>query len=121
MKGKKRGVGFKFAFDGVKDAFKSERNFKIHISVAVIVIVISLILKLNPMEWVSIILVIGFVLVSEMFNTSIELLLDYLNPEIHPSVKIIKDLSAGAVLIAAIIAVIIGILIFLPKFITIFI
>jgi len=69
------------------------------------------------LEWAAIILVIGFVLMAELFNSVIEKLIDYLKPEIHPAAKVIKDAAAGGVLIAAITAVIIGALIFIPKLI----
>lgn len=121
LKDKKKGIGFKYAFNGIKNAYLLERNFKIHTVFAIIIIVSSIVFGLTALEWVSILVVIGFVLVAEMFNTAIEHMLDYLNPSIHPSAKVIKDLSAGGVLIAAMIAVIVGLIIFIPKLIDIFI
>lgn len=115
MADKKKGIGLKHAWNGMKIAFKSEQNFRLHVLIGFIVIIAGFLFHLSIYEWVIILLVIGNVLVAEIFNSSIEKLLDYLNPAIHPSAKIIKDLSAGAVLITAVIAIIIGIIIFAPK------
>src|SRR5699024_12485109 len=79
------------------------------------IVIIGFIFKLNRFEWMSILIVIGLVIHAELLNTAIEKLLDYTKPEIHPKAKIIKDMAAGAVLIASIIAAIVGIIIFLPK------
>lgn len=120
MADKKKGIGFNHAWNGIKIAFKLERNFKIQIVIGLLVILAGTFFKLTTYEWINIILVIGFVLVAEMFNSAIEKLLDYLNPAIHPSAKVIKDLSAGAVLTSAFVAVVIGLTIFIPKLIYIF-
>lgn len=66
-------------------------------------------------EWAIVTIVIGIVLISEIFNSVIEQTIDHVKPEIHPTAKIIKDMAAAGVLVAAMIAIIIGILIFLPK------
>ena len=71
--------------------------------------------QLNSSEWLWIIAASGMVLGAELFNTAIEVLVDLVSPEIHPKAKIIKDVAAGAVLIAAFAAVLIGLIIFLPK------
>ncbi|MEI8123705.1 MAG: diacylglycerol kinase family protein [bacterium] len=63
-------------------------------------------------EWISLIIVAGLVLVSEAFNTAIEIDIDLTSPDFHPYAKDTKDVAAGAVLISAIIAIIVGILIF---------
>ncbi|WP_188453625.1 diacylglycerol kinase family protein [Virgibacillus oceani] len=118
-KSKKRSIGFIYAWNGLANMIKSERNFQIHIFSAVIVIVIGFIVRLSTLEWSIVLLVIGFVLVTEMVNTAIEKIIDYLKPDIHPDAKMIKDVAAGAVLVSAIIAAIVGFLIFLPKLISI--
>ncbi|WP_240510198.1 diacylglycerol kinase family protein [Virgibacillus profundi] len=120
MKGKKRSIGFSFAWNGIKTAVKTERNFKSHILAAIFVCISGLFFQLSKIEWVVILLVIGLVLVTELINTAIEKMIDYLKPDIHPSAKAIKDIAAGAVLIAAITAVLIGLIIFIPKIYTLF-
>lgn len=112
---KEKKIGFNYAWQGLKHVFKLELNFRIHLLIGLLVMIAGIILKLTLNEWLAVILVIGLVLVSEMFNTVVETLLDYLNPAIHPTAKIIKDISAGAVLVSALIAVIIGFIIFIPK------
>ncbi len=67
------------------------------------------------MEWIAIVFAIGFVFVVEVINTVIENITDFISPDENFSIKKIKDMSAGAVLISAIIAVVIGLIVFLPK------
>ena len=100
-------VGLRFVFD-------TQRNMRIHIVAAVLVISFGIYLKLTSLEMVIISLTIMSVIVSEVFNTAIELSLDFLNgKDHHPSVKLIKDIAAGGVLLASINAVIVGSIIFL--------
>lgn len=112
---KKKSIGFVFAWNGLVEMTKSERNFRIHILATIIVVLLGLFLKLSLIEWMIILIIIGIVLVAETTNTAVEKLIDYLKPDIHPSAKVIKDIAAGAVLIAAITAFIIGCLVFIPK------
>jgi diacylglycerol kinase len=120
LKGKKRNIGFQFAWSGLRSAFKTERNFTIHIFCAGFVVLAGFLLGMNKIEWMILILTINAVLVSELFNTAIETLIDYLKPEVHPSAKFIKDVAAGAVLICVISSVIIGCLLFFPKILAFF-
>lgn len=115
LNGKKGNVGFSFAWNGLKEVVKTERNFRIHLVATLLVIILCISFDLVYLEWAVICLVIGLVLIAEMINSAIEKMLDYLNPSIHPQAKIIKDIAAGAVLLAAIIATVIGLIIFLPK------
>ncbi|WP_245843792.1 diacylglycerol kinase family protein [Oceanobacillus rekensis] len=115
MKDKRRRIGFSYAWNGIKEIYKTEYNFRIHLIAAVLAIVAGFTFHLSNMEWAIIVLVIGLVLMAELINSVIEKMIDYLKPEIHPSAKIIKDVAAGVVLITAIIALIVGLLIFLPK------
>lgn len=115
MKRKKHSIGFGFAYNGLKEIMRNERNFKIHLCATLLVLLTGIILKLSLIEWSILIIVVGFVLVAELINSAIERIIDYLKPEIHPAAKVIKDVGAGAVLMAVITSVIIGALIFLPK------
>lgn len=117
MEDKKRGIGLRFAIDGLKTVFKSERNFQIHVIAFITVLLCSLIFQLTFIEWCFIIIVSCLVFILEIMNSVIELTIDYLNPTIHPTVKKIKDMSASAVLVATICAIIIGLIIFIPKLI----
>lgn len=105
---------FRFAFAGIKVGMK-ERNMRIHITCAIIVIIAGIFTHLSAVEWLILILTISLVIGMEMVNTAIENVVDLVSPEYHPLAKVAKDVAAGAVLVFAIASVIIGIIIFIPK------
>lgn len=111
----KRLLSFKYAFNGLFILIKEEHNARIHLLAAVFPIALSLILQITKLEWLAIILCIGLVITTEIINSAIENLCDFVSPEKHEMIKRIKDLSAAAVLVAAIIAVFIGAVVFIPK------
>lgn len=113
-KGQKK-IGFSYAWNGLSTVLKRERNFRIHIFAAILVVSVGLLVKLSPIEWLIICLTITIVLVTEIVNSAIEKTIDYISKDEHPDAKNIKDMAAGAVLIAAIASIIIGVIIFLPK------
>ncbi len=108
---------FPYAYNGMKILFREEHNARVHLFVAIAAIALGFILKIGVLEWVAVILVIGLVFITEIINTSIENIADFISPERHDKIKVIKDLAAAAVIISAIISVIIGLIIFLPKLI----
>ncbi len=114
---KARIESFVYAFAGLKRFFLTEHNVWIHSVAALLAIILSFLLKISALEWVGVLFAIGLVLCAEAFNTCIEKMMDKLWPQQDETVKYVKDLAAGAVLIAAIVAAIIGIIIFLPKII----
>jgi diacylglycerol kinase (ATP) len=103
-----------WAIQGIISAFKKERNFKIDLLVAIIVILCGVIINLSRLELVVVILTTAFVLSAELFNTAIEKSLDVVNNSIDPKVKFVKDVSAGATLIAVLASVSVGFLVFYP-------
>ncbi len=105
------------AVRGIAFALVRERNFQIECGIAIGVLLFALFLPLLPSEWAILLLVIGWVLTLELFNTVIERILDIVKPNVHPYVRVVKDMAAGAVLIASVLAVLIGIFIFLPHLI----
>jgi len=107
----------RIALFGIKSAFEKERNFRTMLLMAVIVIILMIALGLNPIEESILLLTILAVLSLELINSQIEKFLDLIQPTLQPRVKIIKDLSAGAVLFSALGSIFIGILIFLPHII----
>lgn len=117
---KSRLRSFGYAFAGLAKFFRTEHNAWIHLTATGAVVVISFLLKISSMEWVGVLFAIGLVCSAEAFNTCIEKMMDRLLPQQDETVKYVKDLAAGAVLIAAIVAAIIGIIIFLPKIIALF-
>ncbi|MCX6753424.1 MAG: diacylglycerol kinase family protein [Candidatus Nomurabacteria bacterium] len=112
-----RAKSFTHAIRGIAIFIKSTHNAWIHIVVACIVIYLGFILRISKTEWIELTFAIGFVLVAEAFNTAIEIDIDLTSPNYHPYARDTKDVSAGAVLIASIIASIVGLIIFLPKII----
>lgn len=106
---------FRFAFNGLFYAFKTQHNIWIHTIITVFVITISILLNISIYEWCFIIFAIGLVFSAELINTAIEKLTDLVSPDHNNKAKVIKDLSAAAVLLSAITAVAIGCLIFIPK------
>lgn len=107
--------GFGYAFNGIWHAAATQLNFKVHLVAAVVAVLGGWALHISPDEWLWIILCIGLVLAAELFNTAIEFLTDLVSPEYNKKAGLVKDMSAGAVLVIAICALIIGLIIFVPK------
>jgi len=103
----------RIALFGLRTAFK-EQTFRMMVAIATLTIFLAFYFKIIFIEKIIIILLIVLVLALELINTQIEKILNILSPNYDPKIKIIKDISAGAVLLACIGALIIGILIFLP-------
>jgi len=106
---------FLYALMGIKKALQNQQNIRIHFAAAILVIILGFVVQVSALEWVCLIFAIGLVMATEMINTSIEGLADLYTREDNPQVKLIKDIAAGAVLIAAITAAVVGLIIFLPK------
>ncbi len=106
---------FENAFAGMAYFFANDRNGKIHLAITLAVVVASIALHIFTLEWMIVLLCIGLVIGLEMLNSALEKLCDLVEPNYHSTIKVIKDISAAAVLLAAIISVVIGVIIFLPK------
>lgn len=111
---------FRYAFSGIRKAFAEEPNFKIHIAIALIISIVAGFLKFSSVEWVVLILTIFLVMASELVNTAVEDTLNFVSPELNEKVKVIKDLMAAIVLLAAVASVFVGAFLFLPKIISLF-
>jgi len=105
---------FRFAFSGLWYALRTQRNTRIHLTIAAAVVALGIYLELSFLHWAVLTLTIGFVLVSEMLNTVAETLVDLVSPGYHPLAKVIKDVTAGAVLLAALVSVVVGLLLLGP-------
>ena len=112
---KSRFGSFRYAFRGVWQLLKNEHNSRIHLIAAIVAVVLGIILKISFSEWSLLTIVIGIVFLTELFNSSLETLADFVNPDWNEQIMKTKDYSAAAVLISAIIALVVGGLIFLPK------
>jgi diacylglycerol kinase len=111
---------FSYAFEGVKTALKREPNFRIHIAIAIIVLIAAYLLRFNFYEWILLFLIIFFVIVLELINTVHESIVNLISPEKHPEAKAAKDVSAAIVLFASFFAIVIGVILFGSKLFKIF-
>ncbi len=112
---KSQGFGntFKNARKGMRLAIKAERNIRVHFIVASLVLIFAFVLSLSITKVCVLLLTIGFVVVAEMLNSAIEFSLDAVfRNRYNKLVGMAKDISAGAVMFATVIAVAIGIMIF---------
>ena len=107
---------FYYAFMGICTSFRTEHTMWFHLFSTITVIILSVIKGVTVIEANLLAFSIGFVWATELFNTSIEKLADKVCMEFNEQVKIVKDLSAAAVLVASIVALVTGLLIFIPKF-----
>ena len=112
---KDRFRSFKYAFNGLAVFLKTEHNAQIHVAIAILVVVAGYFFEIEKWEWVSVFLAIGLVFITELLNTSLEYMADAVSPGLNEKIGLTKDLAAGAVLVAAIIALIIGCLVFIPR------
>ncbi len=106
---------FGYAGAGMKAAFKNEPNFRIHTTFAIITFTLGVILRFTSIQWILLILTISYVIILELINTAIEEIVDKVSPNYSASAKLIKDISAAAVLIAAVAAALTGLLLFGPN------
>lgn len=107
---------FRYAIKGLKYVLK-ENNMQIHILATILVTVAGFYFHLRVGEWLWISSAIFLVFITETFNTAIEHLVNLVSPKFNPLAGKVKDLSAGAVLLAAFYALIVAGLVFLPKFV----
>jgi len=106
---------FSYALQGLIHVVRTQQNFRIHMASSIIVIASGIILSCNYTEWIVLFMVFAMVFATEIINTAIETLVDFISPEFHEKAGLIKDISAGAVLVTSVFAIIIGLLIFLPR------
>lgn len=105
---------FAHALRGVRVVFGSEPSFRVQVCVAALVLVLARVAGVKTYEWIVLILLIASVLTLELINSIFERLVDAFKPRLHPIVKDVKDIMAGAVLLVCVIAAIIGLIIFYP-------
>lgn len=106
---------FVYAFQGITHVSVTQRNMRVHISIAAVIISLGVWLGITTVEWAVLALTTGVVFAAEMLNTAIESLVDLVRPDHHPLAKVAKDAAAGAVLVLAIFAVLVGLFILGPR------
>jgi diacylglycerol kinase len=102
------------ALRGLRYVIKNERNFKIELIVAVFIVIGAIIFNIKVWEFIVIIFLITWILVTELINTVVERVVDILEPRVHPFARLIKDIMASVVLISSLMSILVGLLIFLP-------
>ncbi|NNC50368.1 MAG: diacylglycerol kinase family protein [Flaviramulus sp.] len=112
---KNRLKSIEYAFKGAVFLVKTEASIQIQLIIAMLVTAAGFYFNISTNEWLAQIMAIGLVMSIEGINTAIEYIANFIHPERHQKIGIIKDIAAGAVFIAAIFAVIIGLIIYFPK------
>jgi diacylglycerol kinase len=102
------------AFRGLMYVLRSERNARIHLLVAFAVLLLGLVFNVSGTELAALFFAIIMVFLAEIANTAFEKTLDLIQPEYSEKVRVVKDMAAGAVLVAAVGAVLIGVMVFYP-------
>ena len=110
---------FRYALRGLSQVLRKEINFRIHLAAAITAIALGVYFNISRNDWLVIILCIGLVMALEVVNSAVERLVDLVSPQKNEQAKRIKDMAAGAVLIAALCALIAGTFVFLPYFKTV--
>ncbi|WP_308993348.1 diacylglycerol kinase family protein [Mariniflexile litorale] len=104
-----------YAFKGAILLLKNEASVKVQLTIALFVTVAGFFFHISSTEWITQLLAIGLVMSMEGINTAIEEMANFIHPEHHQKIGLIKDIAAGAVFFSSIFAIIIGLIIYLPK------
>lgn len=109
---------FYYAFGGIIKALSAERNFQIEAALAILAVAAGWFFTISSGEWVALVICMGMVLMAELMNSAIEKLADFVHPQPHSKIGLIKDMAAGAVLLAATASLVVALIIFVPKIIS---
>ena len=107
-------AGFEYALSGLWYALRTQRNARVHVGIATLVIIAGIVLRISAVEFAILFITISSVFTAEMLNTVFELCVDLASPIYHPLAKIAKDVAAGAVLLSAMLSIVIGVFVFVP-------
>lgn len=108
-----RSIGY--ASKGAYLLLKTEASIQVQSVIAVVVTILGFVYELSSTEWCLQILTITLIMAVEGVNTAIEKTADFIHPEKHPAIGLIKDIAAGAVFFTAMGAVLVGMVIYIPK------
>lgn len=109
--------GAKYALKGAFILLRTEASVQVQFTIATLLTILGFYFEISSTEWMFQILSIGLIISIEGLNTAVEEIADFIHPEFHNKIGLIKDIAAGAVFIAAIAATIIGLIIYIPKII----
>ena len=104
----------RYALNGIKIAWQEEFSFRVQVGAALLALFLGWFFKISSSEWIILTLVMGLVFMAELFNTALEELCDKYKTDPDPHIGKIKDLSAGAVLLASFAAIVVGAIVFIP-------
>ncbi|MBY5957452.1 diacylglycerol kinase family protein [Membranicola marinus] len=107
------------AWSGLVVFFRSEAHAAFHFTVAVLVLGLAWFFSVSRIEWIVLLFAIALVITAELVNTVFEKIADFVQPDIDPRIKLIKDMAAASVLWCAFVSVVIGVLVFWPYFVDI--
>ena len=110
---------FNYAIDGIVYALRTQRNMRIHVSLATLVLVAALFFRVSRIEFLALVLTIGFVIGTELINTAIEATVDLATQSFDPFAKVAKDVAAGAVFVGAVTALVVGYVVFFGRLATV--
>ncbi|KQC34040.1 diacylglycerol kinase [Nonlabens sp. YIK11] len=108
--------GCVYAFNGAATLIKTEPSIQVQIFLSIIVTAMGFYFQITTTQWMFQCFAIGLVLTAEGINSAIEAVADFIHPDFHVKIGHIKDIAAGAVFFAAVIATIIGLIIYIPYF-----
>jgi diacylglycerol kinase (ATP) len=108
-------ISFNYAIEGLIHVLRRERNMRVHFALATVVLVLAFAYDVSRLELMALLIAISFVLIAEMVNTAVEEMIDLSTKAYDPRAKIAKDVAAGAVLIASVVAATIGYLVFIDR------
>ncbi len=94
-----------FAIAGIREAYAREQSFRIHVRTLAAAIVVLIVLRPPAIWWAAIVIVAALVMALEMINSALEGFVDLMHPDVHPAIKVVKDMASGAVLLAGIAAI----------------
>lgn len=114
MKNNNLYTSIKHACNGLSVFFKSERNGKIQAGISILVVIAAVYFKISRGEWIAVVSCCLLVMAIELMNTAIEKTCNKITPKYDKDIKVIKDISAAAVLLLSVLAVIVGLIIFIP-------
>ncbi|HBC05256.1 MAG TPA: diacylglycerol kinase family protein [Aequorivita sp.] len=112
----KRLKAFRYALKGAFLLLRNEASIQVQTALAIIMTIAGFYFEITIVEWMFQIFAIGLVLSIEGLNTAVEEIADFVHPDFHNKIGLIKDIAAGAVFFAAVTAIIIGCFIYIPKF-----
>ncbi|MBV8299146.1 MAG: diacylglycerol kinase family protein [Candidatus Eremiobacteraeota bacterium] len=104
-------AAFGYALAGLRAAWRTQRNVRIHVVLALVVVVLGIVLRFSLLAWAVVALAIGLVLATELLNTALEAVVDLISPQEHPLAKRAKDVAAASVLAASLAALAAGLLV----------